>query len=217
MPTQSILVEYGTYIVLTSRPFYAPIVFLAECLDATIPLHGVNYPNYAQTYPLAQLKPEAYVEWTWNQKGRKFEETKKDLITERVRTRSLVATKKAEAIGIVMASLSRARYAYSSGVLFQETVYLAKELQARAFMDSGYDEAHIMEYPYVIQYADYAGISLKQAADDILFKAKLDTDGLTKTEFLRLKYFNLIKRAEVAGLPEIRRQFMLDCNIPQIT
>ena len=105
-----------------------------------------------------------------------------------------------------MKGVSRGRYPVSTGVLFQETVYLTKKAQASAFKEAGYPEDDILEYPYIIQYADFANIPLKQAADDILFKARLDDELLAKTELIRLKYFNAIRSArtveEVAPIYE---------------
>ncbi len=64
------------------------------------------------------------------------------------------------------------------------------------FRESGYDESMAIECPYVLQYADFSGISLQQAADDILLKSKFDRDLLMKTELLRLKFFRRIKEAQ---------------------
>lgn len=89
-----------------------------------------------------------------------------------------------------------ARYPVMTGIWQQETVYINKRLQAIAFRDAGYPEDVAPNYPYVLQYADLTGSTLRQAADDIIFKAKLDEDFLAKTELLRLKYFRLVREAE---------------------
>lgn len=76
---------------------------------------------------------------------------------------------------------------------FQPTTYVLKRMQAEKFKSSGYDETIEPEVPFVAQYADFADLSMKQAADDIIFKAKLDQDMLLRTEGIRLKYFRLLR------------------------
>ena len=60
----------------------------------------------------------------------------------------------------------------------------------------------------MIQHADYANIPFKQAADDILFKAKLHEEMLAQTEILRIKFFNKIKKEnDPAALTQIVSDF----------
>ncbi len=218
MASYSGLFDYKTKILLTISGYPAVIAFLAEgALDASA-IHAIDYPNYKETFFLASIPPEQYVQWKWDARERIFKKTEPALITDNLRERSQLAVGKAYAIGSIMSGLARARYQFSKGIILQETVYLTKKLQAQAFRDSGYDEDRLIEYPYVVQYADMAGISLRQAADDIIFKAKLADDGLAKTEFLRLKYFDLVRKTKGAGeLDAIVKQFLLDCFYSQLT
>jgi hypothetical protein len=110
-----------------------------------------------------------------------------------------------------MGSLSSTRMDMLTGVNFQDYVYIEKTAQARAFKASGYDEDRIFEFPYVLQYADFVGISLQQATDDILLKRSFDEEILVKTELIRLKYFNKVKQAQdITTFPDIYAQFMKD-------
>ena len=116
------------------------------------------------------------------------------------------------AVGNVMRELSFVRGKIWTGVAFQETVYAEKQREAGKFRNAGYREEDIMEYPLIVQYADFAGTSLREAADDILFKAKLDLEHLAKTELLRLRYFKKIREAkDPAELREISMALYRDC------
>lgn len=90
----------------------------------------------------------------------------------------------------------RLRNTGKKSLAFQELIYMAKKQEANLFKGLGYPEKDILEYPYILQYAEYKNISLKQATDEILFKAKIGDTTLARTEILRLKYFNKIKEAK---------------------
>jgi hypothetical protein len=107
--------------------------------------------------------------------------------------------------------LNVARSSVDCGVSMQESVYTTKRAQAQSFRASGYDESQPADFPYVLQYADYARISMKEAADRILLKAKLDEHTLAKTELLRLKYFDRVRAAKAPqDLKKVDEEFMLE-------
>jgi hypothetical protein len=93
----------------------------------------------------------------------------------------------------------------------QEAVYITKKTQAQRYKDAGY-QGDDLEYPYVMQYADFAGLSMRVAADEILLKATFDDEVLLKTEFFRLKYFELIKNMNDPGQADrITLDFRREC------
>ena len=213
------LLDSNTQAVLALSTGISGIVFMAECMNDTSLASAVNYPNYTKArlfrkepFFLLSLSLDKYPEWTWKWTERKFVRTLPNALTEDLRAKSRLAIAKLEAITRITHNINVARYKVRMGLGLQETVYLTKKIQAQRFKDSGYDEGTIMEYSYVLQYADYAGISLKEAADDILFKARLDDQFLANTELLRLRYFNKIRNAANSGqLPGVMEEFMRDC------
>jgi hypothetical protein len=130
------------------------------------------------------------------------------LLTEELQQRSEMAVRKCSALFEIVYEISVARYPIWRGLILQEQVYVSKKLQARRFKDMGYPELDLLLYPYVLQYADFSGLTPREAADEILFKARLDDDFLLKTEGLRLKYFKLVAdAAEAETLASIRGEF----------
>lgn len=213
-----VLLDYQTQVVLTVDTSVSAMIFLNECTPDTYCSFSVNFPNYSEsffkTFFLASLSPKDYPLWTWNGKKRLFEKTNPELVDRKLRSRSKLAESKREVIGHIINHLGHARHSLRSGIEFQETVYLVKRMQAQAFKASGYDENRIEDCHYVVQYADFAGISLRQAADDILLKAKFDDEILAKTELLRLRYFNKVKQAQdPEELPAIFEEFTRNCYI----
>lgn len=94
---------------------------------------------------------------------------------------------------------------------FQELIYLSKKVEALRFKDQGYKEEDILDYPYILQYAELANISYKQAADEIIFKSKLSDATLAKTEQMRLKHYRILKEAKtVEDLEEALKNFKID-------
>jgi hypothetical protein len=195
MPTPapvSALVDVTTEALLFLTPQTPVVVFLSKTMPEVEHLYCVNYPNYLQKFELAELPPERWPEWSWESTKRAFEPTVKDLLTERLLLCSKLIIKKAQAAVEVMRLTSMARYPVLNGVLMQEVVYAAKKTQAQRYKDAGYPDDEL-DYPYVIQYADFAGLTMRAAADEILLKASFADDLLQKTEWLRMKYFNRIK------------------------
>lgn len=211
-PHYSALIDSSTGIALALSIDVSSIVFLNETTLDTFHAVDVNFPHYADNFPLASIKPASLPGWTWSSESRKFTPTHPEALTDHMRAKSLLASQKGELVRFVIDNLNVARYSVRTGLEFQETVYITKKMQAYAFRDTGYPEEKVFEYPYVVQYADFAGLSLKAAADDILFKAKLDDELLAKTELLRLKYFNAIKNAKTPNdLPAIHEVFVREC------
>lgn len=211
------LTDTNTNILLTVTPNSAALVFLQECTPGIKHSAAVNFPAYPDPFFLESVPPEEYPEWSFG-RDKLFKKTPPDMLTEEIRQRSRLLTAKVKFLRDLMISLSRAREKVSTGIASQAAVYILKRMQAQRFKDSGYDEKMIIEIPFVVHYADFANLSLKQAADDILFKAKLDDDLLSKTETLRLKYFRQIRDVtDPEEIPEIMRRFRVDCFSPQIT
>jgi hypothetical protein len=205
----SALVDSSSSILLSLNTNFPVTTFLAQAMSDTFTLYNVNFHHPDRPFPLEKARPEAYPMWTWSVPRRQFVRTRSGSLTEEIRKRSRLAVEKGRAIEHVMRSISMARYPLWNGPLFQESVYLAKKIEAESFKKAGYPEDAMIDYPYVVQYADLANIPLQQAADEILFKAKLHEDTLVKTEMLRMRYFNKIKNEnDPAALKGILNEFV---------
>lgn len=207
-----LLTTADSYVVLTMDTRPSALVFLTECIPDAQVVTAATHPNYTDAFFLTLIPPEEFPLWSWNKKRRVLTKTPAATLTEELRTCSRFATKKLEVIHTIMRQLGRARIKAGTSVDMQDIVYLQKQTEAQRFKDSGYNEDDIIEYPYILQYADHAQISPKEAADAILFKARLHTDLLVKTEALRLKYFNGVKAAQneddLSALAEAFRRAM---------
>ena len=210
LPPHHVLVDFSTNIVLTASPRLFDVVFLMECLDAR-EIMNANQPNYQKFFFLLTLDPAQFPEWTWQDSSRTFVKTPFALLTPKIRALSSLATLKKDLVREIVVNINMVRNMLRSDVSLQETVYLAKRMQAEAFKFSGYDEAKILEYPFVLQYAELAGLSYRTAADEILFKSRLADEVLAKSERLRLKYFDAVKKADTPKELEVmRRQFLTE-------
>lgn len=215
------LLDYTTWSVMTISTNPAVILFLNECTDETRHIRAVNHPNYTNTkslflapFFLTSAKPENYPKWTWDATTRLFSKTNTKLMNKNLLERSRFADHKKFVIEKIIININKSRLSSRIIISSQEIVYWAKKTQAKAFKNSDYDDALIGQCPYILQYADYAGISLQEAADDILFKAKLDDDKLEKTELLRIKYFNKVRKATSSEeLTAIWEEFKLECRV----
>jgi hypothetical protein len=183
------------------------IVFLAETTMNTFHVLNAGFPNYPNGIAVDPVSG-SLAHLSWNGKDRVLRTTRVDMLTDALHARSRLALQKTHAITHMMLSLAAARVKIATGIPLQETVYMTKKLQAQRFKDSGYNEDNILAYPYVLQYADVAQIPLAAAADEILLKARLDDDVLSKTEMIRLAYFDRVRRATTPeDIPNILKEF----------
>jgi len=200
----SALLHGNTGILLALSTRIPPIVFAGECIPDAVCAHSVNYPNYLtrkhfwqNPFPLSSVSPEEFPTWRWDFRKRKFFRTSGKVLTEAIRSKSVLANHKVQAIMQIMGNLNLSRAELATGLDFQETVYRLKKSQAQAYKKLGSAE-NASEFPFVEQYAEIAGISLEQAADEILFKSKIAEDKLLRSERMRLKYFDKLKKASNA-------------------
>ncbi len=195
MPSQHGLFDIGTNILLAVHSFAPIVVFLAEAIPNSYYDFSLN-TSKANKLDVATIDSANYTQWTWS-KGvdRLFVPTPASVLTPEIKLRSQLAVAKAEIISRIMSSIGYMRAPVGTGVLFQEAVYTNKRREAERIKESGYVTDAPHRYPYVVQYADLAGVSIKEAVDEILFQAELDDQLLAKTETLRIRYFNRVKKA----------------------
>ena len=200
----SALVDASTAALLALSTNVPIICFLAKATPEAEHIAFVNYPNYMQRFELA-ASPKTFPEWSWNRRHRRFLPMPNP--TDDLRQRSLLALKKAQALFEITLSLNMLRYPVANGLGMQETVYITKKMQAQRYKDAGCPKEPLA-YPYVLQYSEHSGLTMRAAADEILFKAQLDDEVLLKTEGFRLKYFNLLKDIiDVAQLDPLIHDF----------
>lgn len=95
---------------------------------------------------------------------------------------------------ILLAKISQLRKRVVKDSLYgQHQVYQMKAQQAQAFRQSGYKGAD--KFPMVMDYAEATGRPPKQAADQILRKARENAGLLRRTEKARMVYKSAVFRA----------------------
>jgi len=205
MSKNSALLDIETHSLLTlDDP--GVINFLPEAIPGSYRASYVNSPNYLEDFFILSLKPAEYPQWMWSALDRTFFEAAPHIQTEEIRRRSRLAHAKARATGFIIRSINIARMSLYAGTTFQETVYLEKKNEAQKLKDNGYMVGDPLDFPYIVRYADHAKLSIKDATDAILSKARSDTQFLAKTEDFRIRHFDSIKKAttpeEVNALEE---------------
>ncbi len=194
LPTRSALIDAATRLVLAVSDSPTEISFLNEAFMDTYHVLNITTPNYPYKLPF-DLDEASYTHWMWNMKDRLFVPTRPDMISPAIRAQSELAVQKMRAVRQIIRSLTHARSRMAPELYAQESIYMTKKMQATEFRASGYDERRLLEFPHVLHYADAAAITPREAADDIIIKAKLRDDQLAKTELMRLTYFSALKKA----------------------
>jgi hypothetical protein len=210
----SALLDTSTFALLTLTQRIPIISFLAQTPIEGEHFYAVNYPNYLKKFEIADANYSSFPGWTWNLKERLFIPTPKHLLTDRLRKASLLAVKKSHVLFEIMRTLSWSRNPVLSGIPMQETVYITKKIQAQRYKDSNYpnEPFHFpyvaQNFPYVVQYSELSGLTMQQAADEILLKASFDDELLLKSEYFRLKYYDQLRKVtEIALIDPILINF----------
>lgn len=212
----NIVVDIGTGRILARHKSTWATMFVSECtLDTGFVFYWSKGLRDAQRL-LASTPESSITELQWD-KG-KHQVLQSAPADKTFQDASALVQAKVDTVYNMISSINEARMRAGTGTLLQETVYAKKREQARAFKDAGSNEADALQYPYVLQYAELLGISLAQAADDILFKAQLDDDILAKTEWLRLKYLAKVRSAktvaDVAAIyTDFKRNYSLNSKV----
>ena len=206
------LIDTGSNTLLVIGRDFQIMSYLSEyILDSFVVGIPVTNRINEKFYDMLFNSKECY-EYKWNQKMGMVEKNKNQ--TDSLKAKSMIAFQKYKYLSSISKKIEDIRHVTKRTMLFQETIYLAKKYQADRFKDKGYPDGDILDYPYVLQYADYKNISYKQAAEAIIFKAKMSDSLLARSESLRLKYFNRIKDAK--SKEEIEKtyaDFMLDFDV----
>ena len=185
------LIQSGTGVVLTIHSNLSVLSLLSECtFDAVIATH-ISQPNYRSSDFLENLTYRDFYLWTWDKKARVLNQTLKEFLTDETISASRLVSKKAFIIASMIVDLERARHKGNFVCDYQEYIYTVKRQQAQRFKDSGYDNKLLKEIPYVLQYADLLKIDFCQAANEILLKAQFYEERLSKTEYIRMKYYQI--------------------------
>jgi hypothetical protein len=209
LPAYSALIDAGTNALLDLRQNAPAVNFLAKCFPDTFYYGNVNYPNYKKSFFLLDIPAEQFSEWAFNNKSRTFHKRGPDAKNDSLRNLSRLAVARGNVATHIINNISHSRFRKGTGIAQQEYVYILKRIEAEKFRDSNYDEEKLLEYPLVLQYAEFADITPRVAADEILFKARLHDEDLVKTELMRMKYFKLIKEIKTPEeAPLVQKEFM---------
>lgn len=195
----SILIDTDTQIVLAggSRPY--GIEFLrTSSPNTTEHIPFVRFPNYAEEFFFRSVPGEEMCQWTWNIRKRLFTPTKSELLNDTMRGRSLLMRRKYILLCRFVNSLNTIRQSMNTGIYAQSTVYLMKRREAERVQQAEREGKSITgaDYPFVDQYAYVIHTSMEQAANDIVFAAKLKQETLLFSERIRMEFFKKIRETQ---------------------
>jgi|GEM_PF-2396002 len=188
-----VLVDSSNDTLIYAGTFPSIIVLLSEITMDSVYAVEMSSPDIPM---ILQGAPRTYPEWSCDRKKKIFFRTNPSIITEDMRDRAELVTKKGIAFYRAIYLTNRLREKLYNGLRYQETIYAAKQRQAQMLVDSHFDPKYEQRAPFVVQYADVSGMTVKDAAEDILLHAQLFNEHLEKTERFRLSLFRMIKSAK---------------------
>ncbi len=186
----------STLFTVTGRP--SVLRALNELVPGSVYVRSIHYGRKPEARALADGDPKEYPRWQWAEKSGSFVRAREEP-SEILRARAALAHAQRDALVLLTERVNGLRLAPATMIQEQGVVYLDKRDQALAFKAAGYDAAKLPEYPYVEQYAAIAERTPRQAADEIIFQARLRDDVLQKSETVRLKFMAKIRDARSAA------------------
>lgn len=203
------LVEVGTNILITLHDDLLSIYALEAHTPDTLAIANVTIPFIrphvfgrflgSKTHPT----PREYPRWSLSFETRTLSKTPEILCTQERMIRAELIAARAQAYTTLMTNVGYARMKIAYEGVLQSFTYYEKEREARECRDCGYDETLITQWPYVFQYATLAGIPLKAAVNEILFKAELRHEAAARIETVRMQHTQ--KLWHTTDITEIKR------------
>lgn len=183
------LLDASSSTLLLLTPNTPLINFLVGAIPDAEPALAIEVPNYKRGLPELGAFP------IWNPRKRLL--IASGGADDRIRNAAALATQKAAAATAINSFIGMARARNLEALPLQNLIYAAKRREAERMLNGGTSD--VTAYPYVMQYARLANLEPAVAAAEIALKASLTDEGLLKTEYFRLKYLNLLRRAETVG------------------
>lgn len=208
----SVLIDSDTRAVLAVGEHYNLLYFLSEWMLDTdvIATPSKNIFN-SRFYNKLSKSEEPYL-FRWEYGSKKI--ILNTNLTEEVKNKSTIARAKYRILQEVSQYVFDMRLAAFKGLFLQDYIYSLKREEANKFVSDGYPENEFYKYPFVNQYAKFAGVSLKESAESILFKVTSSSAILSKSELFRMKYFKRIKEASsVEQLESIKKDMFSEMNV----
>lgn len=192
------LLDAGTSTLLTVTGRPSVLRALNELVPGSVYVRSIHYMQKPAARAIANGDPKEYPHWRWAQESGSFVKTHVEP-SEELKARAALAHAKRDALGLLIERVNGLRLFPGSALPEQSVVYLDKRDQALTFKATGYDALKLSEYPYVEQYALAAGRTPRQAADEIIFQARLRDDVLQKSEAVRMKFMMKLRDARTAS------------------
>lgn len=166
-----------------------------------IGIHGVKTGMDTENY------------WAWSCDAKKRLHYTPEMVSgEKMHEYRLMA-EKAAALDFMYTSLFSYRKSIQKELPFQDLAYHYKEREA-TFILMGMGIKDDDHFPFVEGYAEAVGLSLVEAAKEIVFHSNLMKAKLADSERIRVKYQELIVRCkEIDSVPEIVNEFLKEVSV----
>jgi cell fate (sporulation/competence/biofilm development) regulator YmcA (YheA/YmcA/DUF963 family) len=93
----------------------------------------------------------------------------------------------------------------------QSSIYICKYIEAKDILEKNIVEDELMVYPFITGYANTKGVSLTQAAKEVVLQYQIQSGFLSETENIRIKYTNIIrKETDIVNLIPILEDFQTE-------
>ena len=106
----------------------------------------------------------------------------------------ILMNQKVAAMDTMLMKIEYHRKVYAERFLGQDLIYTSKYLEAKEIIEKNIQSDPILDYPYVTGYANTIGVSLQDAANEVLVQWQIQSGFLAETDNLRIKYTKDIRK-----------------------
>ncbi len=120
----------------------------------------------------------------------------------------ILINQKAALLDEIYKKINHFRTMIMRGTRSQQNVYFSKYMEAKEIVENNIEEDLFLKYPFTTGYADTTGISLREAADKVLFAHNNQMARLAENENMRIKFSDLVrKETDIKNLKGILDNF----------
>lgn len=205
-----LLYEHDTGRVLCASPWHATILTMQDMTLNAIPLWWMNSNVSKLTREFNITTP-----WQcfWNPNTQTFSIDTQDLDHDALYRYNLLAEKAAILDTVNQKIYNHRRFLWNDQML-QPTVYHMKYVSACDVLRDPEPEKDPQRWPLVYDYAEFAGKTMAEAAEEIVFQYRLWETRISNTETLRLRTNRAIAQCQdIDKLTEISQNFIAESDL----
>lgn len=206
-----LIYNFGTFRIVAFSPWITTVNTLNEVNINTVAKYWQNYPRY-KILPEGCTTEKAWL-CKWDESLGRWLMSEEDFTEEELYS-FVLHVEKAAVLDEIYQRILHYRRPVMNTLNMQDAIYQMKYDEAIEIKNSANPIEDPWQWPLVNDYANLQGVTLKDAAEEIIFQNKIFKSRLSNTETIRIKYTRAVKHCNnILELDKIINQFYTEGEI----